>query len=551
MTPAAASTNGHAGGRAARASFTASRHPQGDVPEGLISLRALRGALRRRAWLVCAAAVAGLAVSGALFVFAPSAYQAATSILITNNPDLDAAGQMQGNVTLAESLQVAALAVHKLGLHESVTSFAHSYTVAAPTDELLQITANASSAAAAQRQANALAAAFMQYRAQLLDLEQEIDLPPINQQIPALTDQLDDILQQIAAESSFPKSALRDKKLSGLQASQQTVSAKLGALKYELANYPLVTVSMIKGTAALDAAAPIPPSRKHIELMTGVAGLVAGLALGLGVVLVDAAASDRLRRRRDIARALGAPIRLTIGPTRAASWLPGRAKLAAASAGGMPRLVAHLRSIVGDGHGAPAALAVVPVGNADVVALAVVRLATAWASEGRRVVLADLADGSPAASLLRVPEPGVHLAGADRERIVVARPDPSDRVSIGPVRRSAEDAPRIRPGKALATVYASADLLLTIATLDPANGAEHLATWTTDVVVVTTAGRSAAPTLKSTGEMIRLAGLRLVSAVLVGADKADDTLGAAPALPGLRRRLTRPLTSGSRQSVSA
>ena len=109
----------------------------------------------------------------------------------------------------------------------------------------------------------------------------------------------------------------------------------------------------------------------------------------------------------------------------------------------------------------------------------------------------------------------------------------------------------MRPGKALAAVYASADLLLTIATLDPANGAEHLATWTTDVVVVTTAGRSATPTLKSTGEMIRLAGMRLVSAVLVGADKADDSLGATPASPGLRRRLLKPLTSGSRQSVSA
>jgi hypothetical protein len=66
-----------------------------------------------------------------------------------------------------------------------------------------------------------------------------------------------------------------------------------------------------------------------------------------------------------------------------------------------------------------------------------------------------------------------------------------------------------------------------------------------------TAGRSAAPTLRSTGEMIRLAGMRLVSAVLVGADPADDSLGAAPALPGSRRRLLKPLTSGSRQSVSA
>ena len=540
MTPATPTTNGHAGGGAGRASFTESRHRQGDTPEGLISLRALRGALRRRAWLVCAAAAAGLAVSGALFVFAPSAYQAQTSILITNNPDLDAASQMQGNVTLAESLQFAAVALHKLGLHESVTSFAHSYTVAAPTDELLQITANASSASAADRQANVLAAAFMQYRASRLDLQQQIDLPTINQQIPGLTDRAADIAQQIQAESGLAKSAQRDQKLSSLRASLAATNAKLGALKYQVANEPLVTLSMINGTVLQDAAAPIPPSRKHVELMTGVAGLVAGLAVGLGIVLVDAAASDRLRRRRDIARALGAPIKLTIAEPRAA-----------ASAGGMPRLIAHLRSNVREAHGTPAALAVVAVGNADVVARAVVGLARAYAGDGKRVVLADLADGAPAASLLRVREAGVHLAGPDQERIVVARPDSSDRVPMGPVRRRSQGAPRIRPGKALATVYASADVLLTIATLDPAYGAEHLATWTTDVVVVVTAGRSAAPTLKSTGQMVRLAGLRLVSAVLVGADKADDSLGAAPALPGSRRRLLKPLTSASRQSLSA
>jgi capsular polysaccharide biosynthesis protein len=539
VTPAT-TTNGHGQGGAARPSFTASRHPQGDVPDGVISLRALRGALRRRFWLVCAAALAGLAVSGALFVFAPPAYQAETSILITNNPDLNAASQMQTNVAIAESLQVAATALHKLGLQESVTSFAHSYTVAAPTDELLQITANASAASEADRHANALAAAFMQYRAQQLDLQQQIDLPTVNQQISVVNQQLADIAQRIQAESGLRKSAQRAKELSSLLASQHAADAKIGALKYEVANYPLVTLSMIKGTAVEDAAAPIPPSRKHIALMTGVAGLVVGLAAGLGVVLVDAAASDRLRRRRDIARALGAPIKLTIAKPRATG-----------SAGGMPRLIAHLRSTVREAHGTPAALAVVAVGNAEVVARAVVGLAKAYARDGKRVVLADLADGAPAASLLRVREAGVHLAGPDQERIVVARPDSSDRVPMGPVRRRSQGAPRIQPGKALATVYASADVLLTIATLDPACGAEHLATWTTDVAVVVTAGRSAAPTLKSTGQMVRLARLKLVSAVLVGADKTDDSLGAAPALPGSRRRLLKPLTSASRQSLSA
>jgi len=491
--------------------------------------------------------LAGLAVSGCLFITAPPAYQADTSVLVTNNPDLDPATQMQGNVALAQTPQVAASAVQKLGLHESATRFADSYTISAPTDRLLKITASASAASEAERRANALAAAFMHYRAELLNIGQQIEVPTLNQQIAVISHKLALNAQQATAATALPKSAKRDTKLSGLLKGQRKLDAEIGALKYELAYYPLVTLSMIKGTAVLDAAAPIPPSRKHIALMTGVAGLVAGLSAGLGVVLIDAVASDRLRRRRDIARSLGAPIKLTIGKVRTASWLPARPRLAADRAGDMPRLVAHLRSQLRDGDGTAAALAVVPVGNASVVSQAMVGLATACAREGRRVLLADLTDGARTARLLRVSGPGVHSAGADRERIVVAVPDRSDRLPVGPICPASQQVPSLRPGEDLAAVYASADVLLTIATLDPTFGAEHLATWTADVVVVVSAGRSAAATLKSTGQMIRLAGMRLVSAVLVGADTTDESLGTSPALSGVRRQLLAP---GSRQSAS-
>jgi capsular polysaccharide biosynthesis protein len=483
-----------------------------------------------------------------LFVAVPPAYQAAATVLIANNPNLDPSSQMQGDVALAQAPQVAASALRRAGLHESLTRFTHSYTVSASTDRLLQITANASAVSEAERRANAVAAAFMQYRAELLQIGQQLEAPTLNQQIAAMNHKLAFNAKQITAASALPKSARRDTQLKGLLTGRRTLDAEIGALKYEAANNPLVTVSMIKGTAVLDAAAPIPPSRKHIALMTGVAGLVVGLALGLGVVMVDTATSDRLRRRRDIARALGAPIKLTIDEVHSGGWLPGRPRLIARRAGDMPRLVAHLRSNVREVDGGEAALAVVPVGNADVVAQAMVRLATSCASQGRRVLLADLAAGAPAARLLRTSDPGVHFAGADRERIAVAVPERSDRVPVGPVRTASQHVPRVRPGRALAAVHASADLLLTVASLDPMHGAEHLTTWTTDVVVVVTAGRSAAPSLKATGEMIRLAGLRLVSVVLLGADNADDSLGTTP-VPAYWRR--RPLASRSRQSVSA
>ena len=66
---------------------------------------------------------------------------------------------------------------------------------------------------------------------------------------------------------------------------------------------------------------------------------------------------------------------------------------------------------------------------------------------------------------------------------------------------------------------------LTLAALDPALGGDFLAEWATSVVAFVTAGQSSAERVHAVGEMIRLAGIQQVSAVLVGADKSDESLG--------------------------
>ena len=72
---------------------------------------------------------------------------------------------------------------------------------------------------------------------------------------------------------------------------------------------------------------------------------------------------------------------------------------------------------------------------------------------------------------------------------------------------------------------ARANLVLTLATLNASLGGDHLATWATDAVAVITASRSSWTTISAVGEMIRLSGTRLVSAVLIGADQSDESLG--------------------------
>ena len=47
------------------------------------------------------------------------------------------------------------------------------------------------------------------------------------------------------------------------------------------------------------------------------AALGGGLVIGLAIVIVQALVSTKLRRRYDVAQALGAPVRLSIGPMNA------------------------------------------------------------------------------------------------------------------------------------------------------------------------------------------------------------------------------------------
>jgi hypothetical protein len=112
--------------------------------------------------------------------------------------------------------------------------------------------------------------------------------------------------------------------------------------------------------------------------------------------------------------------------------------------------------------------------------------------------------------------------------LIVTVPDRNDVAPAGPLAagpRRGQPDPSVTP---LVAACASANLLLTLLSLDPGVGADHLNGWADGAVTVVTAGRSSWTKIHAAGEMIRLAGTRLVSGVLVGADKHDDSLGVIP-----------------------
>ena len=175
-------------------------------------------------------------------------------------------------------------------------------------------------------------------------------------------------------------------------------------------------------------------------------------------------------------------------------------------------------------------MAVVSVDDVKACALAVASLAVSYSTEGRHVLAADLTGSGLLAAMLGVKTPGTHESQFSEpgQRLDVFLPDPDNGPAEGCYLRLGDNN---RPGGsgdiALDAAWDVADVVLTLATLTPALGAEHLGSWASRAAVVVTAGRSTTAKIQATGEMLRLAGLQIDTAVVLRADRTDEGVGIA------------------------
>jgi capsular polysaccharide biosynthesis protein len=503
--------------------------PAMDTASGLASISFITAVLRRRRWLWCVTAVAGLLLGAGLYVEHPPAYQATTQTYLTLGPNEDLGTSILTEIALAQSRPVAAIALRRLGEHDTVSDFLSTYTPTQVTNRVMLITVKATSAAAAVRTANAVTVAYLQFRASQLRLYQQLVLKSLNQQIASATAAAGPVARQIAALQAAPTPAGKAR-LNDLQSQLTALDGEQISARQSSATVTAQTTQAISDSRIIDAATALPHSHLKTPALYTVMGLIGGGALGMGFVVVMALVSDRLRLRDDVAHALGASVRLSAGRVTGRRLLPGRPRLAAADRPGVQRIASHLRAQLDTGR-PRARLAVVPADRAETAALALMALALASAAEGKRVMIADLFPGAPAARLAGVTTPGVGTADVRGSQLMVAVPERGDLMAAGPIAPAPAPTPAAvppaEPDPQLVAAYESSDMLLTLAALDPMVGSDHLTTWSADVVVTVTAGRSTWTRVQAVGEMIRLTGARLVSAVLLEADEDDESLGIA------------------------
>jgi capsular polysaccharide biosynthesis protein len=502
-----------------------------NVAGSFASLGFIGAALRRsrRFWLACA--VAGMVAGLAIYVKYPVSYQAKVTVLVKNNPGDDPVSAMQTQLQLVQSESVAASTVKALGLTQTVSSFKAAYSAAVVTDQVISITVQAPTADGAVARANTLAAQYLEFRARLLLAQEAQDAVAYAQQVPAAQQRIATLKSQISQLRGQPG---QQAKLAGLQSQLTTATTTLPSLEQTVTGLTAVekatTSGMIDGSQVLDAATLQHHSTLKDLIEYLLIGLIGGLAIGLGIVVVRDLVSDRLRRRDDIAAALGAPVRLSVGALRKRR-LPFGGRSDAERDIALRRIVVYLRNAAALQSAKPATLALVAVDNSREIGPAVVALAGRCAQEDQTVVVADLLQGAPVARLLGVEGTGAQAARIGGKSLVVITPEEPGQVMSGPLRPAGAAGAGLLAEPAanhLDALAKQATIVLTVAELDPAIGGEYLSTWATQAVAVFTAGRTRAVRAYAVGEMLRLSGIRAVSGVIVGADKTDESLGSAP-----------------------
>lgn len=497
--------------------------PPADDQGGLVSLGYIGAAVKRKKKIWILTTALGVLVAAGLFGTYHAKYTDTATVMLALDPNLDPASAIQTDAILAVDSTMAQQAMRKLGVRQTVPDFLKTYTVtvSTTTNDLLTFTATGASATAAYNEANTLATTFLQYRAQtelakesVNTSSQDRQVTQTRQTITSLKSQIQK-LKQDGAKTGDSRLARLQNELTNAQtlltSLQQTVASNEATLRS-------TTAALIAGSRVLDTGIPVGGTSKNkYALEYGGGAIFGGLVLGLLIAAISAIVSDRLRRRDDVAAALGAPVRVSVASGGKRSRKTDREA-------DLKRVAAHLGAAVPSASDGAGSLVVVAVDETTFVSEAVREAAVSAAREGKRVVVADLAGGA-LSGLFGEKEPGIRPVGAGGVRVVLVIPERGDLAPVGPLHAPALGT----PVSGVSNVHSAADVFITLATVNPAAGAAHLKTWGDDAVAVVTAGESSVTKVQAVGEMIRFADARLISAVLLGADEHDESLGYATA----------------------
>lgn len=499
----------------------------------------LRSALRRERRLWMGVAVLGALLGLATLVVLPPSSKATVTLLMVHTPNVDGGSAMATDVSLLATREVATRTTRVLGLDMAPEDFQASISAEPVTTEILKITVAAPDDPSAVTRTEALTRQYLQFRAEQLRSLSSGLIAGYQSRIDTMQDQVDALNREYTVATA--KGAGGQEQASDILTRRTQLHSQIIDMQQAIEDASLNADAAISSTHVIDSATLAPNSvRRSLALNVG-AGLIAGTGLGVGFVLFRALTSTKVRRRQDVALALGAPVRLSVGSPGPMerrlglrlfrrSWrqrdleaLAHGLSAVVLSRGGpaLPMMAATPRPTQ---VGAPESVALAAIGNSRAGAEIVGALADHLRDLGRAVLLVDL---TASAALVRWAgqrrghrRPRGRAAGRGSRRAEphrVHRPSGVVGLARGPLAPPADQD--------LRASWEAADVVLVLADVDPGVDAEHLATWVDHVVPLVTAGRSTPELLQTTAELVRTAGLPVPFALMVGSDDSDESLG--------------------------
>jgi hypothetical protein len=478
----------------------------------VIRARALWAAMRRRwrTWVIIGAA--GLLVGAGLHLVIPRKFSATSDLYLAIPSGSNPPEVMANNVALLQTDAVAKQAIADGGLNVSTrTLLAHTSGLAV-SDNIMSITFSASTPSKAVAGAKAIDHAFLTVQARELLRQANGLVLSLQSQISSLNSSIGKLDTQIDAQPNAAGSTAASSSLTDLINQRGDDQSQVSQLQAQIGQALTQAQSSNAVSSVLDPAALVPVSAKKVVIVDGLSGLIAGLAIGLAIVIFGALFSEVVSDRFTVAETLGAPITLSLARYRSPR-LMRRRRLARRLRAPDPAIRMIERRLRAQLESAPgSALAVVTMGAPEPAALGVGALAHSLSSEGRRIVVVDALPNRPLASMLGLSPTSdtmemfsLPMDGSNSLRVLVAPPDPIQMAEKPPP----DDA----------------DALLVLAALDPAFGAEHLAPWVSDAVMLLSTKGVTLARMDIGREMLSQAGISLRSVILLGSDPQDESSG--------------------------
>jgi hypothetical protein len=513
----------------------------------LVTGRMMRDALARTWTIWVAAAVLGALAGLGTLLFLPHSGTATTTLLMVHPDGADEAG-MTTDVNLLTTRSVATDVIADLGLTESPDAFLASVTATPVTNQILELEVSGVDDDDAVARAESLVDNFLAFRAQQLRSVSDGLVEGYEGRIADLQAQVDALSAEYDA---LPDEGRVDNdRASEILTERATLNTQITGMQRDVEDATLQTDAAITATHVIDAPVASAHGSRRQMVLYGASGAIAAAAVAMGTILFLTLTSDVLRRRREVAAALGVPVRVGVGKVRAQGALArsvetARLRVAELLRGHPARWISHRMTrnrqalVAGlesalpsrfatashDGpratgrRGGPTTLGVAAIDRTDTAALIVHGLGERLRDRGHSVLLVDLSTSGALEHLVRrVEEQGTAAPAC-------VRPSGVPGLAVGPRRggrRAATEAPV--PAE-LSGPWDDSDVVLVLLEVDPGIDLDILRSWVNRVVPLVSAGRASAELLGTVAELVTGAGVDMPFALLEGAERSDRTLG--------------------------